>query len=219
MANNAPDQKLDPRRKIFFKRNLIDEGSLQKSGNRFILKFLKIYEEHITDKLKTVIHGYMSEVLHSIFFLGNIHKKKIMPTDFFAEKDLLKLNNKFSKPFNEFCTHLPTRTPFSILLDAVVKIKGSQNETQVMEYLSTLLKELSVPKPTKMTYFNYYTLEATVICICHYETTGGKTTNKFYGASLSCKGLRAAESLTANSSMQIQHSVNKYKSSEEQHDS
>ncbi|XP_058863771.1 uncharacterized protein LOC117965191 isoform X2 [Acipenser ruthenus] len=190
MANNPQGQTLDARRKRFFIKNIKDEGSLQKSGNRFILTFLKIYEEHITDELKTVIHGYMSEVLHSIFFLGNIQKEKIMPTNFFEEKELLKLKNKFSKPFNEFCTHLPTRTPFSILLDAVVKIKGSQNETQVMEYLSTLLKELSVPKPTNMTYSNYYTLEATVICICHYERTGGGIMNKFYGASLSCKGPR-----------------------------
>ncbi|XP_051965488.1 uncharacterized protein LOC127631413 [Xyrauchen texanus] len=110
-----------------------------------------------------------------------------MPTDFFAEKEFSQLYNKFSKPFNEFCTHLPTRTPFSILLDVVVKIKGSQNEIEVMEYLLTLLKQLNVPKKP---YFNYYTLEATVICICHYEMTGGETTNKFYGASLSCKGLR-----------------------------
>ncbi|MGH0162782.1 UNVERIFIED_CONTAM: hypothetical protein FKN15_053370, partial [Acipenser sinensis] len=132
------------------------------------------------------------QVLHSIFFLGYIHKEKIMPTDF-LEGVRKNIKTAFPEPFAKYNTHLPTRTPFSILLDVVVKIKGSQNETQVMEYLLTLLKELSVPKPTKITYFNYYTLEATVICICHYERTGGGITNKFYGASLSCKGPRERE--------------------------
>ncbi|XP_051965499.1 uncharacterized protein LOC127631422 [Xyrauchen texanus] len=188
---NAPDQQLDERRARFFKRNIKDEGSLQKSGNRFIMKCLEIYEEHITDELKTVIHGYMVEVLHSIFFLGNIHKNKIMPTDFFAEKEFSQLYNKFSKPFNEFCTHLPTRTPFSILLDVVVKIKGSQNEIEVMEYLLTLLKQLNVPKKP---YFNYYTLEATVICICHYEMTGEKQRTSSMEPPCPARGLESSRS-------------------------
>ncbi|MGH0132242.1 UNVERIFIED_CONTAM: hypothetical protein FKN15_049479 [Acipenser sinensis] len=69
--------------------------------------------------------------------------------------------------------------------EKIVRIKGSHNQKEVMDCLSTFLQDLKVPKPNSSTnkYWNHYTLEATVICICHYERT-----DNFYGASLSCKG-------------------------------
>ncbi|MGH0178482.1 UNVERIFIED_CONTAM: hypothetical protein FKN15_077485 [Acipenser sinensis] len=135
----------------------------------------------------------LSYVLHSIFFLGNINDVKIDPMEFFTHKVGEEIKKKFPEAFEKYDTHLPTRTPFSILLDAVVLIKGNQNQKDVMEYLSALLKEMSVPKPNRVTHSNYYTLEATVICICHYERNGLKGPNpnpNFYGGSLSCKGLK-----------------------------
>ncbi|MGH0188470.1 UNVERIFIED_CONTAM: hypothetical protein FKN15_029905 [Acipenser sinensis] len=88
----------------------------------------------------------------------------------------------------------------------VVLIKGNQNQKDVMEYLSALLKEMSVPKPNRVTHSNYYTLEATVICICHYERNGLKGPNpnpNFYGGSLSCKGLKEWKVMIALSCLEL----------------
>ncbi|MGH0175580.1 UNVERIFIED_CONTAM: hypothetical protein FKN15_070953 [Acipenser sinensis] len=139
-------------------------------------------------------------VLHSIFFLGNINDVKIDPMEFFTHKVGEEIKKKFPEAFEKYDTHLPTRTPFSILLDAVVLIKGNQNQKDVMEYLSALLKEMSVPKPNRVTHSNYYTLEATVICMCHYERNGLKGPNpnpNFYGGSLSCKGIKVRKVMIA----------------------
>lgn len=87
----------------------------------------------------------------------------------------------------------------------VVLIKGNPNKNDVMEYLSALLKELSLPKPNKATHSNYYTLEATVICMCHYERNGIKGLNpnpNFYGGSLSCKGLKERKVMIALSCLE-----------------
>ncbi|KAK6469526.1 hypothetical protein HHUSO_G31792 [Huso huso] len=200
MAHNPPAKTLDPRRQELLIKKYKDEGSLVKSGNRFILKFLKIYTEHIT-----LVRGHMAEVLHSIFFLGNINDVKIDPMEFFTDIVGEEIKKKFPEAFEKYDTHLPTRTPFSILLDAVVLIKGNQNQKDVMEYLSALLKELSVPKPKKATHSNYYTLEATVICMCHYERNGLKGLNpnpNFYGGSLSCKGLKERKVMIALSCLE-----------------
>ncbi|KAK1163763.1 hypothetical protein AOXY_G15660 [Acipenser oxyrinchus oxyrinchus] len=187
-ADMAQNPETDPysceKRRKFHLRNV--KGDLKTCGNYFIMKFLDLYERHQTKDIR----AYMTEVLHCIFFLGNIHKLKIKPIEFFARDVGLQMKKMFPDPFEKYHTHLPTRTPFSILLDAIVRIKGSHNQKEVMDCLSTFLQDLKVPKPNSSTnkYWNHYTLEATVICICHYERTVVEKRDNFYGASLSCKG-------------------------------
>ncbi|KAK6477821.1 hypothetical protein HHUSO_G21434, partial [Huso huso] len=131
----------------------------------------------------------LNQLLHSIFFLGSIHILNIKPEEFFLQEEVESLKRilglKFSEPSEKCNTHLPTRTPFSILLDAVVNI--SQNEEQVKNHLVNVFNNLKL-KSSDNKYYNYYTLEATVICITHYEKANREKTDTFYGASLSCRG-------------------------------
>ncbi|XP_041075693.1 uncharacterized protein LOC121295292 isoform X2 [Polyodon spathula] len=182
--NPETDRYSGERRRNLNIRNV--QGGLKSCGNYFIMKFLDLYKKHQTKDIR----AYLNEALHCIFFLGNIHTLKIKPAEFFTSNELLTLKRMFPDPFEKYATHLPSRTPFSILLDAIVQIKGSQNQNEVMDYLWTFLKDLKVPKPNTNTkkYWNHYTLEATVICICHNERTGIQKPKNFYGASLSCKG-------------------------------
>ncbi|MGH0145683.1 UNVERIFIED_CONTAM: hypothetical protein FKN15_006053 [Acipenser sinensis] len=63
----------------------------------------------------------------------------------------------------------------------------SQNEEQVKSHLLNIFNNLKI-KSSGNKYYSYYTLEATVICITHYEKAKGEKTDTFYGASLSCRG-------------------------------
>lgn len=77
-------------------------------------------------------------MLHSIFFLGYICNPKLTPSEFFRKSTIDKLKELFPEssqnltlelkdelmelfpePFEKYKSHLPTRTPFSILLNMV----------------------------------------------------------------------------------------------------
>lgn len=60
------------------------------------------------------------------------------------------------------------------------------NENKVIEELLLLLKKMKFPNPLHQPgnrNEQFYTLEATVICVC-----SGSGSNLYYGASLSCRG-------------------------------
>lgn len=59
-------------------------------------------------------------MLHSIFFLGYIYDSSLTPDMFFTKPTSCAfVKEKFPEPFEKYKTHLPTRTPFSILLNMV----------------------------------------------------------------------------------------------------
>ncbi|XP_053087477.1 uncharacterized protein LOC113543737 isoform X3 [Pangasianodon hypophthalmus] len=68
---------------------------------------------------------YMDEMLHSIFFLGYIYDSpRLTPSDFFRSPETREqVMKKFPRPFEKYRSHLPTRTPFSILLN-MLRVKG-----------------------------------------------------------------------------------------------
>ncbi|XP_041078307.1 uncharacterized protein LOC121296625 [Polyodon spathula] len=197
--NQERDQRsLEARRREFILRKKKEAEDLKKYGYYFIMKFVDLYKKYQPE----VLHAYTTEVLHCIFFLG--HMRKIEPTDFFETNGLIsKLQQMFPDPFEKYKTHLPTRTPFSIILDAIVHIKDNQHENKVMDCLVAFLKDVKLSKHDPDTkHQNHYTLEATVICICHYEKTNIQRSNNFYGASLSCKGKVEQEVMIAVSCLE-----------------
>ncbi|KAK6471011.1 hypothetical protein HHUSO_G29909 [Huso huso] len=152
---------------------------LIKSGLNFILEFGKhIQFESDLERRKEV----MTEVLHCIFFLGHIYKNPVPPEIFFPTKELLQLSKElFPRAFQQYASHLPTRTPFSILLDLVSRMNGSTNSEAILNHLAQIKKALQDDDQTE----NNYTLTATVITECYLKEEGQKW---FYGASLSCSG-------------------------------
>ncbi|MGH0124638.1 UNVERIFIED_CONTAM: hypothetical protein FKN15_057782 [Acipenser sinensis] len=149
---------------------------LIKSGLNFILEFGKHiqFESHL-ERRKEV----MTEVLHCIFFLGHIYKNPVPPMDFFTtEENIQEYKELFPRAFQQHASHLPTRTPFSILLDLVSK--GFTNSKAILNHLAQIKKALQDDDQAE----NNYTLTATVITECY----SGQGQERFYGASLSCSG-------------------------------
>ncbi|XP_026999754.1 uncharacterized protein LOC113641304 isoform X2 [Tachysurus fulvidraco] len=125
---------------------------------------------------------YMDEILHSIFFLGYIHKLRLAPERFFGKETVTKAKEMFPWPFEMYKSQLPTRTPFSILLDMMEIV----HEENILTELQKLLEKLKFPphlhKPGN-TYEQFYSLESTVICVCYLDSDP----KRYYGASLSCR--------------------------------
>ncbi|XP_053493627.1 uncharacterized protein LOC128615499 [Ictalurus furcatus] len=128
---------------------------------------------------------YMDEMLHSIFFLGYIYDSSLTPDMFFTKPTSCAfVKEKFPEPFEKYKTHLPTRTPFSILLNMMEILHCT--EEKIIKELLLLLKKLRFPNPLHKPgskYEQYYTLESTVICVCYSDSDS----QKYYGASLSCR--------------------------------
>lgn len=54
-----------------------------------------------------------------MFFFGRLHKRMVQPIDFLGPKMCQILQAKFPRPFEQYSTHLPSLTPYSILLQFV----------------------------------------------------------------------------------------------------
>lgn len=60
------------------------------------------------------------QILHSIFFLGNINKVPFTPEQIIPDRNMLDgLKAKYDRPFMYFEIELPRRSPFSCVLDMV----------------------------------------------------------------------------------------------------
>ncbi|KAI4876217.1 hypothetical protein NFI96_017962 [Prochilodus magdalenae] len=133
-----------------------------------------------------ILSVYMDEMLHSIFFLGHIHGNhgnRLTPKDFFTHTSLPIMSYLFPEPFIKYNSHLPTRTPFSILLH-IMEILYSTEE-RIKKGLQELLGEMKFPNPLHQPGSKkeqYYTLESTVICVC-----SDSDSQEYYGASLCCR--------------------------------
>ncbi|XP_049332306.1 uncharacterized protein LOC125799490 [Astyanax mexicanus] len=127
----------------------------------------------------------LDKMLHSIFFLGNIHCAWFDPEEIFNDSEILEL---FRGPFENYTTEVPVRTPFSYFLELVVNT--SENEQKVKNVLSETLQQCKGSD-------NQYKLISSVICIC--EESG----RRYYGGSLSCSGDVEREIMTAVSCFHV----------------
>lgn len=133
------------------------------------------------------LYRCMTEMLHSIFFLGYIHEDRLHPKDFFPAKipaDYEKMKLMFPEAFQQYSSHLPTRTPFSILLEMMQILY--RTEERIKKELELLLKSMNFPNPLNKggsNYEEYYTLESKAICVCYSDLDS----RKYYGASFCCR--------------------------------
>lgn len=59
------------------------------------------------------------QVLHAVFFFGRLNQRQIIPSEFLLFQPFQNLQENYPRSFQEYNTHLPTMTPYSILLQFV----------------------------------------------------------------------------------------------------
>lgn len=59
------------------------------------------------------------QVLHAVFFFGRLNQRQIRPSEFLLFQPFQNLQENYPRSFQEYNTHLPTMTPYSILLQFV----------------------------------------------------------------------------------------------------
>ncbi|XP_015811156.3 uncharacterized protein [Nothobranchius furzeri] len=124
----------------------------------------------------------VDEILHSIFFMGKITYLSFSPEDIFHgdEKFLDYMREMYPRPFDLYSSQIPNRSPFSCVLDMVVRLSGpqekasSQNNLQeIQNKLRELISKLKQRDNSKM-------LFSTTLCV---SSVSGSS--KYYGVSMS----------------------------------
>ncbi|KAK6329492.1 hypothetical protein J4Q44_G00014700, partial [Coregonus suidteri] len=199
---------------LYTKSEAKKAGNLKSSGAKFIHQAFKRCKDH-QEKLKDC----MAKMLLSIFFLGHIHREKLSPEDFLVsqtEDFLLTLQrwglSSTAEPTNY--KKVPDKTPFSILLDmAVIICNNPENEEDIKSFLLQFLKDLELPVKQRheYSYWNYYTLEATVFAVCYNKPSGDeRPVEKFYGSSLCCRGETEKDIMINRSCLKVWHEYVSY---------
>ncbi|CAM4647342.1 unnamed protein product [Lepidochelys olivacea] len=113
---NVPPEKWQQKRLVRQKEKL--RSNLLKSGFQFLDRFVELLKE-MEDVHKDTKKKYLQKMLHAIFFFGQIHVTPIEPREFLPESHQDTFRCLYLAPFQQCTTHLPTKTPYSILLDYV----------------------------------------------------------------------------------------------------
>ncbi|XP_068511426.1 uncharacterized protein [Anas acuta] len=181
------------------------KSQLQMSGNLFIKQFLKLLtQKRLAEDIKK---HYIEKVLHAVFFFGRLHKRMVNPVDFLGPTTCQIMQAKFPRPFEQYSTHLPSLTPYSILLQFGTEEAGCSTQEQMESFLrdfnETLQEELEQETNLKLSQFVF---RAAVISFSIYRDPGdGAATPLFYGASLSCSGLLERKIMIAILCLQTWH--------------
>ncbi|XP_038633903.1 uncharacterized protein LOC119953580 [Scyliorhinus canicula] len=168
-----------------------------KSASQFILTAAKFIQLAVRSRKLPGDRGkqYMREILHTILFLCHINNPAFEPQEL-LEESMDSWNLKFPDVFEQYKTHLPTRPPYTILLEIVVDYKGSDNPKRILDCLSKLNSTIFVEHNTQQgsRCGNELCVIATVISHCFFQDLErGTTTNNYFGASVSCFGKHQKE--------------------------
>ncbi|XP_054911872.1 uncharacterized protein LOC129376307 [Poeciliopsis prolifica] len=158
----------------------------QTNAFRLIYKMLEMASRTQEDTSELV-----DEILHSIFFLGEITQPEFSPRELFLDNDIMfdYLREAYPEPFRLYSSRLPRRSPFSCVLDMVVHLKGQEHEDDIRETLKELITELKRGNNQNM-------LISTTICI---SAGNSRDSVKHYGVSMSTTGRPAGRILVAAS--------------------
>ncbi|XP_038156320.1 uncharacterized protein LOC119793292 [Cyprinodon tularosa] len=148
--------------------------------NAFLIIKEMVHWCNITEGGKILV----DEILHSIFFLGEINTPRFPPEEIIPDQEILdQLKEKYNRPFDCYRTHLPRRSPFSCVLDMIVLQKKPENENQIKQTLMDLVNRLAAGF-----------LVSSTICI----SKSNKSNNQ-YGVSMSTTGRNAGRIVIAAS--------------------
>ncbi|XP_075072928.1 uncharacterized protein LOC142161314 [Mixophyes fleayi] len=187
-ANITLDDK-QKRKKYFVKNREEQKENITTSG----LLFIKTFQDLLMKtKAKTdSMQKYMQKILHSIFFLGYINDPSISPKEFIPSRTLDKYKKVFPKPFQEYSTHLPNQTPYSILLEYMTETLDAENTDIFMQELVVVNESLWKLDDDEgnQPVANDFAFSASVITYsCVKDLKNMRFLKKAYGASISCKG-------------------------------
>ncbi|XP_071356363.1 uncharacterized protein [Trachinotus anak] len=127
----------------------------------------------------------VDEILHSIFFLGKINKVPYSPESIIDDEEMItNLQEKYPQPFECYLTQLPRRSPFSCVMDMVVKQEKQENENHIKESLTNLINSLEE---------NF--LVSSTICVSQKSNNSVR----YYGVSMSTTGPNAGNIVIAAS--------------------
>ncbi|XP_068172580.1 uncharacterized protein [Antennarius striatus] len=132
----------------------------------------------------------VDEILHSIFFLGEINEPKYSPKDIVIDEDMMNiLKGNYTDPFNLYATQVPMRTPISCVLDMTVYLTGQEKEGEIISALQKLISELKKDQATEFVSFT--------ICVSQCNNT--EESERHYGVSMSTAGRNPGRILTGGS--------------------
>ncbi|XP_070702624.1 uncharacterized protein [Pempheris klunzingeri] len=121
----------------------------------------------------------VDEVLHCIFFLGQINNPRYSPKDILSDDNMLNmLKSIYPQPFQLYSSQLPKRSPVSCVLDMIVDLTGQEKENAIIKQLQTLILQLKVDQATD--------LVSSTICVS--QNTKIPTSVRYYGVSMSTSG-------------------------------
>ncbi|XP_021270930.1 uncharacterized protein LOC110407496 [Numida meleagris] len=193
---NLTDQMQGPGHAAFQDRSRVlarkeerDKSHLKISGNLFIKQFLHLLtKRQLAEDIKT---QYMEKVLHAVFFFGRLHKRQMRPNDFLEPSTLQTLQAKYPQSFQQYGTHLPSLTPYSILLQFGNEVVGCSTQEEMESFLrefnsavqTAMQQQEHIMKPSN------FIFRAAIVSYSFYREPQNKAGFPlFYGASLSCSG-------------------------------
>ncbi|XP_048014667.1 uncharacterized protein LOC125247417 [Megalobrama amblycephala] len=187
----------------FVKINEFNKENLKTCGLQLICHVWQEFK-----KEQNHLRAHVNEILHSIFFLGIIHKDSLTPEDILSPEMAETVRREFPEPFKKYKSHLPKRTPFSILLEMMQLTYGTKD--RVLPELCSLMKKLKFPYPLGRPANknqSYYTLESTVICVC---SNSQRASDEYFGASLGCRTEKAKSVMIYSSCVNTWHEYVSY---------
>ncbi|XP_007886812.1 uncharacterized protein LOC103175532 [Callorhinchus milii] len=167
--------------------------NLTRSAAQFICVSVELIWMAVEKKILSKTKGdtYTKEILHTIFFLSYINQPSIKPEEILTGKRLTYLFSLYPDAFDRYKTYLPTRPPYSILLEIVVKCQGSGDANKILNFLWMLNEKMLAPRThweSRMSEDDFSFISHVISCCYFHDTITDNKTGYFWGGSISCKG-------------------------------
>ena len=78
----------------------------------------------------------MEKVLHAVFFFGRLNRRQMTPDDFLEPSFSQRLQQKYPQSFQQYSTHLPSLTPYSILLQFGNEVAGCRTQNEMESFFA-----------------------------------------------------------------------------------
>ncbi|XP_067860159.1 uncharacterized protein [Heptranchias perlo] len=174
------------------KREVPQVQNFIKSGNHFLKMVRPFIAKSVRERKLSQDKGkaYFKEILHTVLFYGSINWPSIEPEEMLEQREFQLLSSKYPDVFQQYNTHLPTRPPYTVLLDVVVEIMGRNEEEKVLKCLLSLTEQMVLPLTDDKSSKVGNVFVSTVINYCYFWDSDIKNekTDNYFGASVSCKG-------------------------------
>ncbi|XP_073540293.1 uncharacterized protein [Phyllobates terribilis] len=202
--NNCMDnEKMEKKNKRRVNREKQREN-LVTSGNLFIIAFKNLLQKEKATK-EVTLH-YFERFLHSIFFIGHISIPPVTPSEFLPDEKIDLFRRIVPKAFNEYNTHLPYYTPYSIFLEYMTESLKPEDPDLFLKKLAVINESLwkVTDEEGNQPIANDFALTASVVTYCCVkDSRDAKVLKRAYGSSMSCKGKAQRQIMIAISTLHV----------------